>query len=204
MNLLWDIIWDFLQGPLSDYGQFALDNLWHILSGLILPVLVVGSAAVASSVAEVRGHGPRRHFVLGLLLPVLYPTLLAYWLPLKTVGSPTAEPTDTPEPERREGAPPTIGRAPGTSIEAAPSFSTSQLQKQTGPTYDEAYFRRVARDAQGNARGPFVFLVAGQELRVERIAQVLPEVVVVEAASGEAKLQTIRLPYAKIDSCTEL
>ena len=39
---------------------------------------------------------------------------------------------------------------------------------------------------------------------VERIVDVMPEVAVIETLNADGKLQTLRVPYGKIESCTEI
>jgi Ca2+/Na+ antiporter len=85
------MITDFL-GYLRDVWNLAIKFVslpfyaetepgWHfILRIFLITVFFCGSAFLAATVAEVRRHKVRYHFLLGLIFPYIYPLVLAFIL----------------------------------------------------------------------------------------------------------------------------
>jgi hypothetical protein len=72
--------WDFLM--VAVYAQVAPD--WRfILRIFVLAVFLFGSAFLAATIAESRRHKMKFHFLLGLVLPYIYPLVIA--LRMKTI-----------------------------------------------------------------------------------------------------------------------
>ena len=64
-----------LQQMFQDYGDFFLDVDNQIEVAICVAVITVWiwSGCFASSVAETRMHGPLKHFIAGLVIPILFP-----------------------------------------------------------------------------------------------------------------------------------
>jgi hypothetical protein len=177
-------------------GQQAVDSLGEFLDrlttgdyfgfvilGCIASAVVVGSGALSSSIAEGRLRGRQLHFLLGMLMPVIYPVLALFVLPRKTY-------------EKEEA---TEMRMMGNAAETA---SDDEYDTQSALNYD--FFHASMFDTTGNPRGPFIMVVDNVELRVERIAEVMPKIVVLETVNSDGNLQTMRLPFGRISSCREI
>lgn len=177
---------------------------WPLIAAGVLGALVwIGSGAFASSIAETRGRQPVLHLVLGLLIPVLYPLAISAAMGVRG-GKDEEKPKEAPKKifERADGAPPVEGEAGSqTSLE---KLDEGMLKVEERSQFDQMYFRRIATDEAGRMRGPFLITTSGIEVRVERIIDCLPEVLIVETATSDAKTSRLRMPYNKIEACKEV
>lgn len=198
---------DFLMPPLEGYGTFLGDYWWFVIGAGIVCAVLVFSAALSGTIAELRMQPVMLHFVAGMIVPVAYPAIIYFALPLKE--DPKKKAKEKEERQEAEAAlqtnegPPPVEAAPAEAeTDMLTEISESQ-EEVAGPAYDRAFFHGVARDEMGHPRGPFRIVVEKRELRVERILEVLPHVVVVETGTS-GRVQTLRLPYMKIDLCEEI
>jgi hypothetical protein len=97
-----------------------------------------------------------------------------------------------------------VEAAPPSQVQGLQALVTDNLVREQGAGYNEAYFRGMQRDSQGNPRGPFELMVAGNPIRAQRIGQVQATLIVIETVNQEGKTQTLRIPFDKIESCREL
>jgi hypothetical protein len=157
------------------------DYLGFIIGGCFLSLIIVGSGALSSSIAEGRLRSRNLHFLLGMLLPVIYPLVAFFALPRKVYEKDEAKEMRLIGKEEEE--------------------AESEFDMQSALNYD--FFHAAMFDEAGNPRGPFMMLVDSVELRVERIAEVMPTVVVLETVNADGNLQTMRLPFSRISACRE-
>ena len=136
--------------------------------------IIVMSACLSSSIAEKKLRGRAIHTLFGACVPLLYPALISVALPTK---SKAAEKTIKPAVEDKNDLP------------------LDDL--------NEAYFKSIYLDSDGNHTGPFIIDMEGEIIQANLIAEVHPEFVVVEMTTNTGKAQRIRVPYSKITSCSE-
>jgi|GEM_PF-1591195 hypothetical protein len=195
-----------LQQMFQDYGDFFLDVDNQIRVAICVAVITVWiwSGCFASSVAETRMHGPLKHFIAGLVIPILYPLIILVALPYRTVKETVAAATNEERIERVDGPPP-AEMLPVASIGEDGSVGLIDPDMLDATvTFGESYFKHRAVDSTGRALGPYVITVGGDELRAERIVEVLRNAVVIEIAITGGEGQTLRIPYDKIDNCVEV
>jgi hypothetical protein len=195
-----------LQQMFQDYGDFFLDVDNQIEVAICVAVITVWiwSGCFASSVAETRMHGPLKHFIAGLVIPILYPLIILVALPYRTVKETVAAATSEERIERVDGPPP-AEMLPVASIGEDGSVGLIDPDMLDATvTFGESYFKHRAVDSTGRALGPYVITVGGDELRAERIVEVLRNAVVIEIAITGGEGQTLRIPYDKIDNCVEV
>lgn len=177
---------------------------WLLLGAALVGLLIwLGSGSLAASIAETRGRNPIVHFIAGLIIPVIYPLAISAAMSGKAARE-EEKPKEQPKPmfERAEGAPP-VEMAAGSEVAMA-KLDENMLKAEDRSQYDQPYFRRIATDETGRMRGPFMITTSGVEVRVERIIDCLPEVLVVETATSDAKTSRLRMPYNKIEGCKEI
>lgn len=159
----------------GDYSGF-------VILGFLLSAVIVGSGAFASSIAESRIRGRDFHFFLGMLIPVVYPIIILVSLPRKEFKKEEVKTMD--------------------QIKEFTEEKSGEFDLSSSLNYD--FFQGAMFDETGNPRGPFIMSVDNVELRVERIAEVLPKIVVLETVNSDGKQQTMRLPFSRISSCHEI
>jgi len=195
-------IWSLIQSVLLNTATAALAddaNLGFTAILLIVVTVALMSGCWASSIAETRLHSPKFHFFIGLLLPLVYPLVILFAMPADLPGTALAseEPKpweDEPAPQKAAaGASPAEGGAPGTPESA----------EDDEDEFNPGYFRRIARDADGNFVGSWKITTDAQTFIADRILESLPNVVVIETSSlgRQNKPQRLRIPYSKIVSC---
>lgn len=146
-----------------------------VLFYTVVWVLIIMSASLSSSIAEKKLRARAIHTLFGACLPILYPALISVALPTKSksMDPKTIKPVND--------------------------------DKDNLPLDDlnEAYFKSIYLDSEGNHNGPFIIDMEGEIIQANFIAEVHPEFVVVEMTMNTGKKQRIRVPYTKITSCSE-
>lgn len=179
-----------------EYLSF-LQNAWPGVAALILlGVVWLASGCAAATVAELRRHGPWLHFCGGIVIPIGYPLFVLFVLPRKKEKEAKVKEEKVTHIE----GPPPVEQPPVSKIKA----HLEPVIEAEEPAFNQAYFKRIASDSEGNLRGPFTFNIGGEQLRVERIVEAMPAAVVIEIVDAQNKAQTIRLPYTRIEGCKEL
>lgn len=163
-----------LRQVVSGANPWLLACLWLLFTGW------VGMASWAGSLAEQRNRHPLPHFLLGLVVPFLYPFLLQLQHEGGTgVAASAAAPAASPEPA-----------APVAQAAAAPA-----------PSYDAAFFRRLLAEDRVTAATPIEVTFGGHTLRVVGVVDTLPEVAVLQVIpQAGAGVQRMRVPYARIEA----
>jgi hypothetical protein len=191
---------------LREYAAFVKGHRIELLVYSSILIVFLWSASFSASIAEFRLRSPWFHFTAGLLIPVLYPIFILFKLPVYAPSmvnaveedEETTFPVDGPPPV--EAAPLANGDvgAPATALIDANAVETP------GACYDRQFFKRIAVDIEGNTRGPFMFVVKGNEFKVEKIFDPMEDAVIVEFMSSDDVLQKLRIPYQNIDSFRDL
>ncbi len=194
---------DTIRMFLVDYGEFWQENAGIMIMVLIGAAVVIGSGCLAGSIAELRNRSRLLHTLIGFAIPLVYPGIILFSLSYRESGRSNRMKAEKQEKiVKVEGAPP-ADAPPVLNENDAPPVVNEELLGQSKLVYDQIYFKQVMYDEKGNYRGPFHFVVNGDEFKVERVVTALDNVVVIENISSDGKTQHLRIPYARIESCTE-
>ena len=189
----WKWLCDTTVGFYKATGKAEFDCDWDVTLLLALIVLfLLGSACWAASIAACRRHNAFIHFILGLILPWIYPVFILFALDIKgakalkmALEKQKAE-ADAAEAERQKN----IQLNSGTdATEDVPESEWSQQR-----------FEKMARNPDGSFAGPWNVTYGGRQVRVLHILEAFPEMVSVEFDDGKGNTLKIRIPYAKIES----
>ena len=156
----------------------------------LIPVVLVGSAAYAATIAESRRHKPFFFFLKGFFIPVVYPLTIKGTLEEIVIEKNVTEKKtlamqkqdeldlDLSQPDNRD--------AEGNIL------------------FDQLFFAKRQLDDDGDFRGPFLMVVNDNDVRVDHIVEAKETAVAVDAETNEGEHRTLRLPYDQIDSFEEL
>lgn len=169
-----------------------------IVALLVLVTLWLLSGSWASSIASSRRHSALLHFVLGMCVPFGYPLFILFAMDVK--GAKERErkqqavkaKEDAVQEERRR-----VAEMVGRELLVEPEAEVKEEKEH----FDTAYFERIARDEQGNPTGPWRIVFGGNEVKVLRILEPLPDVVSVEIETREGGRAKFRIPYGRITEC---
>jgi hypothetical protein len=171
---------------------------------LLIAILVVflsvwlASGCWAGSIAGARRHPIRTNFALGILVPFFYPLFCLFFMDIKGAK----------ERARSQKAEEEAAEAERQMREKAGQMETDEARvagmRRGEPQMDAAYFKKIMLDDDGNPTGPWAIRFGETTVQARRICEVLQNAVVVEVGSGDGGEQRIRVPYAKISSCTPL
>ncbi|MFT5126858.1 MAG: hypothetical protein ACI8W8_000454 [Rhodothermales bacterium] len=180
------------------YLQYVRTEPLMIIIGCVATIVVMVSGGMAASVAENRSRGPIKHFLMGLAIPVLYPIICLF--AMSVYEPPQAVQVEEEEGEKGQGPPPVEVMPEGVDGELVTAASLDDEQR-----YNKDYFQNIALDDYGNYRGPFTLrMKTGEEVRIDRIIDCLPVVVVTESISPDGKNAHLRIPYDQVEQCEEL
>ena len=161
---------------------------------LSIVVLTLGfSACWAAAISEKRLHGVKVHFILGLLIPFLYPLLINSSMKVNRKDTKSEEEV-APEKIKVEGY---------VKVEEEMQDEIDFDEIEISSDYNEDYFKSIYLDASGNHNGPFSIDVEGNILKAEKITMVASEFMVIEKLGDGDKIQTLRIPYNKIINFSE-
>lgn len=194
---------DILIPVLNYLGDVCTDTARALvrLDPLLMIVLLatglvwIGFACWGASIAEKGRRNPKANFFLGLLIPVVYPFIVMTLKPKRIKGV-VEGPSEEPEAEPEAGA-----ETEGTAAEAPAEEAPTDEPPAEKPAFGQGYFKELSenRDAAG-----WRIRYAGNDVLATRIVNALPKVAVVEMRDMQGGTQTIRIPYNKIESCTEI
>jgi len=191
---------------LKEYAVFAKGHWTELLVYSSILIVFLWSACFSASIAEFRLRSPWFHFVVGLFIPVIYPIIILFKLPVYTAPATKVVEEEVETKAPVEGPPP-VDAAPPAAIDAnappAGLIDTESLEAPGG-SYDQRFFKQIATDVSGNSRGPFMFVVKGNELKVEKIVDPMEEAVIIEFVSSDGVLQKLRIPYQNVESCKDI
>ena len=224
---------------ISEFCVWLFDWLWLLArsgswpeSDPLVPIILIlslllGSACLAATIAELRGRKLFPHFCLGFLIPVVYPIFAVFGLKKKVIiSAEDNEETVMDEASaamnqqmetmlmKRELKTRGIDSETATfeDFEAlrqekqAAEEATSQAQdaeasqpEHATAKFDKAFFESIAVDAAGNRLGPYVIVMyEGTELLANYITGVHDELISCEVTGRDGKARTVRVRYENV------
>lgn len=197
MDVVFEIIqtiFDVLSNIVSYFTRATIEAGLHpdplvVIAIVIVFTILVGSGCWAGGIAEMRRHPMKRHFILGFLVPGVYPIFIMFTMDVK--GAKERERAWKEKQEKEAAA----RRLTTEVVEGAQQVEAPQTP------FDLAYFKEIALDKDGNPTGPWLITFGDTETTAQRIVETLPSAVVVQVLAEDGKAQTIRIPYAKITGC---
>lgn len=166
-----------------------------IIAVVFLVTIWLASGCWAGSIAGARRHSIKTHFVLGLLVPYLYPAVCLFAMDIKGARERAEAQRRQLEAEEQERE----MRERAAELERAEQLAAGLGEAQQ--VYDQEYFSDIMLDEDGSPTGPWVIGFGETVVHARRICEALANVVVVEIADNTGQTQRIRVPYAKITSC---
>jgi hypothetical protein len=187
------------QDAIQAYLNYLQTNLVEVGLGAVAIIILLLSACMASSIAENRARGPIKHFVLGLLLPIVYPLACLFMM---SVYEPPERVEEVEEEASEKGqGPPPVEVMPEGIDGSLVTVATLDGEQR----YNKDYFQNIALDDYGNYRGPFSLrMKTGEDVRVDRIIDCLPAVCITESITPDGKNAHLRIPYDQVEHCEEL
>jgi len=191
-----------------------------LVAGLIFCAVAawIGPACWAAGIAESRNHLPKRHFFIGLLIPVIYPLVLLFGLKAKPKAKPEIlqvsdqsqrkrikfnAPEETPAAMAAAAAAAAADAAAAeVAAAAAPqplataaAGSGAAAEQQTA--FNQQYFAELI---EIEAAGPWLVRFDNIEIVVGKLLEALPKLIVVERLCDNGSSQRMRVLYAKIEA----
>ena len=163
---------------------------------LLVSTIMIGSGSWAASIALSRRHSGWLHFLLGALMPGVYPFVLMFTLGLKG----ERERKKKIESERLEQEKDAEERQRVRDLLGIEEKEAEQTAEELEDSFNARYFERIARDEDGNKAGPWKAVFAGMDIMVQEIIEVQEDFVLVVMGGREGKNEKLRIPYSKIDS----
>lgn len=190
----------FLADLRDDAVRAGLNPDWtSLLTFSMLIAFLLGSPFAAATMAELRGKKRFFHFMLGLFLPWIYPVYMFIRLIKEPAKEIHVKQNETLADDEKN----VLGEVPESHLKYEYEDGKEAPSIDNAPVMEQKYFARIASDEAGNPLGPYVLeLYDGRIVEVSRIADALPNVVILEVVEG-GRSNTIRLPYAKIKICRE-
>ncbi len=166
------------------------------------------SAAVASSLAEVRKRSPKLHFILGLLIPIAYGLswTIGHCLTDKrafgqsgTSSSPGDDAEAGPSESKKEGDAATGSAEKEEKMEAGTDGTAEEAAKATehGGSYDREFFKKLQREGDPGSAG-WRITFSGKSMDVIQIVECGEKAVAVKVPDKKGDGKTVRLPYQSI------
>ena len=160
---------------------------------VLLSLFFLGSAFWAASIASARRYNPFLHFLLGLLLPWVWPLYMLLKFDLKgekerkAAMAAESQAQKEAEAQRQKDLTATLG------VESAAEPDPAEVG------FTPKYFESIARHKDGSKAGPWDIAFNGIALHVLTIEEVLPQVVKVNFMDEKAHISQMRIPYARIE-----
>ena len=191
----WDAICKVVLGYVDESSKATAIEYDPAVTFTIAAVMLVlfGSACWAASIAKCRRYNPIPHFLLGLIIPWVYPLIILFALDIKGVKEMRAK----AEAERLAKEAEEAERQKNIALNMG---AEAQEQPEEEDSWNQAYFEKIARASDGSSAGPWLATYGGNTIRVLSIIEALPEVVNVEFEGEKGKPMKIRIPYAKIEA----
>ena len=202
-----DYIIDFLFGSIITFVKYL--QTWYanavtygvkidsvsIIGFIFLILIICGSGMAAATLAELKFRNRPVNFVLGIILPVIYPALIYFAM------STNEKNKIINKKVKKEVAP--EKEIPASGIKKYKKNKEDDLEDiiQNNEEMNQLFFANIAKDESGAPRGPFFLeLDDGQILEISKIVEPLQNVVSVQIGDDD-KAKKIRLPYERIKSC---
>ncbi|MFA4945559.1 MAG: hypothetical protein WC789_12770 [Lentisphaeria bacterium] len=203
----WKVWLDTLPRLWERSREAATGHPWELAALLLLVVAWIGAASLAAGKAERCRRSPGWHWLLGLLLPFLYP--LGVWLFLKPLPPPAPAPEAEPKaaarrrlqiPGKEMAGDTARVSPPGTAPAAAapgPEPAEAAAAAAEG-TFGQPFFQRLKDSGEVTPLSPCFVQLHDSELVVVEVLEALPQVAVVQIRQPEGARQRMRIPYAGI------
>ena len=166
--------------------RFEIDLLC-IDCGIVIAVLA--SACWAASIACARRHNAFVSFLLGLLIPWIYPLVILFAMNIPGKWDVTKKKKEE-EKAVMEAA---VAEVEENTIKPD---ENGEIPFEATP----AYFNTISRTADGQPAGPWKVTFNGNVITVTKIIEILPEALSVEFHDSKSELKKMRFPYSKIES----
>ena len=213
------IIIDFLGSTIGFFVERTAEagirpDLQVIIFILVFLTVWMGSAFWSASIAVMRKHSMIPHFIAGFVVPYVYPVTILFALDVKGARALTRQKAQQDQGEAMAAEEKERLRSIGQAVPAQEAASQSAVAGTPGDAaennsaaaapeeFDQRYFKEIALDDNGEPTGPWRIQYGGTEVVAVRIVESLPFAVAVEITTADGKTQKIRIPYAKITSCT--
>ena len=165
-------------------------SLLCIDCGIVIALL--GSACWAASIASARRHNAFISFILGLVLPWIYPLVILLAMGIPGQWDLAKQKRDKEKAERE-------------AVIAEAEANDVKQDEDGNITYEPtpAYFNKIARTPDGEPAGPWKAVVNGNPVIVVHILEALPEALSVEFKDNKGEIMKMRIPYVRINSWEE-
>ncbi|OGV36224.1 MAG: hypothetical protein A2020_12555 [Lentisphaerae bacterium GWF2_45_14] len=182
----------------------------------VIIVFYLASGFAAATFSEMKHRSRLVHFAGGLLLPLVYPAFVYFFLPK------LPEPVDESAKffdekgqqiltEAQKLTKKFVEKTGGEYIPKLPVKKEDEEVKTTGVksepetdeiVFDHKYINSLATDSDGNHLGPYIVgLNDGRYIEAVRLLDAYADVFELEICGPDEKMKKIRLPYNKISSC---
>ena len=186
----------------------------------IIGAVIIGSGFYSAALAEQKEHNRLVHFIIGVLVPWLYPVFIYGSKPVGKKGRKPQQQAAAPKKEEpiesavahQEEETEGMAEKPA-SVELTESHSSRRMSRKeviesltthhgvTDIEFTQRTFTTIAAEKFGNSAGPYYFkLVDGNVLTVKSISEMLPNMLVVDISTGDGQTRKLRLHYSKIQS----
>ena len=194
-----DMITDYVTkvGKSTEKAQLDVDPMKAVLIAIFL-TFWLGSAFWASSIASCRRHAAFPHFVMGLILPWIWPLYILFNMEIK--GERERKERDAQEAAKREAEEAEKARQIEEVIKEQRGLIRNEGSKGG---YTREFFNAIARREDGSPAGPWKAVFMEREILVKQILEVLDEVVSVEMVDRKGKMSKMRMPFNRIESWQE-
>lgn len=164
---------------MNELQKININDLnWPLLIGLVIFfTVIIGSAALSSTIAEKRGQKFTIHFFIGLFLPVAYPVFLM--IAMKNKLKQASILAQKAEEEEDDDIP----------------------ELDIAIDINEDFFKQYPTDKNGHRAGPFVFETDQGIITAQFIIEIQKQLLVIQTLNSKEQEQKLRLPYEKIISC---
>ena len=155
--------------------------------GIVIALLA--SACWATSIASARRHNAFVSFLLGLLIPWIYPLVILF-----TMNIPGKWDLAKQKREKEQAEVNAL-------VEEAEKNDLQPDENGVIP-YEPtpAYFNKIARKPNGEPAGPWKVSFNGNLITVTSIIEAFPEAVSVEFRQSKGDIMKMRIPYSRIES----
>ena len=153
-------------------------ELKKIILYSLIPVLLLFSAFFSGTLAEKHHKSRPYHFLLGILLPVIYPLFIfkKKWNTTHKIMMPII-----------------------------PNEKKHNVEHENINKYKYNLFKKIARNKDGNPNGPFNFELMNETiLNVTRILEVKPNQLSIEIKTESGNLKKLKVPFSSIKTFSKV
>jgi len=213
----WETVVDFAM--MAFYARIVPD--WHfILQAFLIAAFFLGSAFLAAMIAESRRHKMKFHFMLGLLIPYIYPLVMALRIktaqekvdideafdPLSGLSNTMSANLKDIQGKQKKKRDKRVKRIvpENQEDEAAEAVEAVEAVEEEKPAFSQRYFQEVAVDSSGAKAGPFNLVVLNDsQFKVCQIKNIQADMASFEV-DVNGKIKNIRIKYDNIKTFEEI